>query len=162
MFEKIRWVGAIISVLYFATVGGVSQFPIFVISIFLGATIFHELSHCYIGRIWTSDCTIEWSFSLEPGTAVFHSPHEIPTPYIKLVGAAPVVAGLIGFFLSTVFVFSGLPHTSIPLIVMIGLSGGLFASVSESDTFAVRHPAAFQEYASNHDQWQTDVAQEYI
>lgn len=171
MCEKIRWVALPFLGLYAAklvmgpqlpTLVRVFQFAIFIGSIILGATIIHELSHCWMARIWTSDCTIEWKLSLQPGTAIFHSPHEIPTPRFKLVGAAPLGAGLSGLFLSAIFIFSGFSYDSIPLIVMVGLSGGLLASISDSDEFAIRHPAAFQEYASDHDQWNSDVAQEYI
>lgn len=135
---------------------------VYILAILAGATVVHEISHCAISRIWTTDCDIEWEISMSPGTAKFRSPFDIPPDRFKYVGAAPLLVSLLCMALAVYLIVSGWPASSEIINIVVAVSSGLLASMSKSDEFIIRHPAAFRKYSAEHDEFESELAESYL
>ncbi|WP_169315617.1 hypothetical protein [Halogranum rubrum] len=134
----------------------------YIMAILAGATLIHEISHYAIARIWTRDCDIDWEISMTPGTVNYHSPLNIPPKRFKYIGAAPFLFSLLFMALAVYLTRSGWSASSEIIVTIIAISSGLLASISPSDEFAIRHPAAFRKYAAEHDEFDIELAGDYI
>lgn len=164
MVRVIRLIGMGLFVAYYLVWVEHAVFPtiISIFSIVVGATVFHEISHCAVARIWTNDCSIDWELGMKPGTANFGSPLDVPPSKFKYIGAASLIFSLIGMILAIFLVIRGWAASSYIVIIVIGISSGLLASMSPSDEFAIRHPAAFRKYAAEHDDFDLEKVENYL
>ena len=98
IFRFIRLLGMVTFLTYYILRIELSPFPalLYILTIFTGATLVHEISHCAVARIWTKNCEIDWNISWKPGTANYREPLEIPPDKFKYVGAAPLLFNFIG------------------------------------------------------------------
>jgi hypothetical protein len=168
MLGAFRLLGALSLLFYLPAFGDRTQLFVFLsqaqnlaLGSVLGGVYVHEFSHYSLARIWSSEVTISWKYGILPRRINYRSPDEVPAGMFRLIGGAPLWACICGLLTFLVLVISGSPLDAATPLILIGFSGGLFISLSDSDIFAVRHPVAFQRYASDHSDFDPDIAAGY-